>query len=105
MDVPLFEDGSKKLEDKCITEGRLNAYNSLRAATEVQTFTGDVNGDDKADIILSRNVDGNRAITVYLGQLNGTISEPITTFSTRTFYYNDSAYVGSMMVNLIRNFL
>ncbi len=82
------------LEDKCITGGRLNAYKAVRAATEPQTFTGDVNGDDKADVILSRNVIGKRALTVYLGEADGSFSEPITTQSTRTFIYSDPAFVG-----------
>ena len=72
----------------------MNAYESVHAATESQTFSGDVNGDDRADVILMRNVGGMRALTVYLGQYNGYFSEPITTQSARTFNYSDSAYVG-----------
>ncbi len=82
------------LLDKCVTGGRLNAYQAVRAATESQTFTGDVNGDGKADVILSRNIDGSRALTVYLGQSNGSFSEPITTEFTEPFYYDENAFVG-----------
>ncbi len=82
------------LSDKCITGGRLNAYKAVRAATEPQTFTGDVNGDGKADLILSRAIGGKRALTVCLGQSNGKFSEPVTTTSTRNFYYHDPAFVG-----------
>ena len=82
------------LEGKCVTGGRLNAYKAVRAATEPQTFTGDVNGDGRADIIMSRKVNGKRAITTYLGKSDGKFTEPITTTSTRTFIYSDPAFVG-----------
>lgn len=82
------------LDDKCITGGRLNAYKAVRAATEPQTFTGDVNGDGRGDMILSRRINGKRAITTYLGQSNGSFGNPITTQSTRNFVYTDPAFVG-----------
>lgn len=82
------------LSDKCITGGRLNAYKAVRAATEPQTFTGDVNGDGKSDMILSRNVNGKRALTVYLGKNGGYFETPITTISSRNFVYTHPAYVG-----------
>lgn len=82
------------LEGKCITGGRLNAYKAVLAATEPPTLTGDVNGDGRDDVILSRGVNGNRAITVYLGQSNGKFSEPITSQTVKKFYYNTPTYVG-----------
>lgn len=82
------------LSGKCVTGGRLNAYKAVRAATEPQTFTGDVNGDGRADIIMSRKINGKRAITTYLGKSDGKFTEPITTTSTRTFIYSDPAFVG-----------
>lgn len=82
------------LEEKCITGGRLNAYKAVLAATEPPTLTGDVNGDGRDDVILSRCVNGNRAITVYLGQSNGKFSEPITSQTVKKFYYNTPTYVG-----------
>lgn len=82
------------LSDKCITGGRLNAYKAVRAATEPQTFTGDVNGDGRSDMILSRCVNGKRALTVYLGQASGGFGNPLTTTSSRNFVYTDPAYVG-----------
>ncbi|MGN1155042.1 MAG: S8 family serine peptidase [Agathobacter sp.] len=87
-------DEIEALNDKCITGGRLNAYKAVRAATEPQTFTGDVNGDGRSDIILSRNNDGKRALTVYLGKSDGSFMEPTTTKSTRNFFYDDPAFVG-----------
>lgn len=82
------------LKTLCVSGGRLNAYKAVRAATEAQTFTGDMNKDGRADMILSRNVNGKRAFTVYLGQANGGFAEPITTQSTRNFVYSDPAFVG-----------
>ncbi len=82
------------LEEKCITGGRLNAYKAVRAATEPQTFTGDVNGDGRADVILSRRVNGKRAFTVYCGQTSGGFTNAITTQSVRNFFYDDPAFVG-----------
>lgn len=82
------------LEGKCITGGRLNAYKAVLAATEPPTLTGDVNGDGRDDVILSRGVNGNRAITVYLGQSNGKFSEPITSQTVNQFYYNTPTFVG-----------
>ena len=41
------------LEPYCKTGGRLNAFKAVRAATEPETFMGDVNGDGKSDMILS----------------------------------------------------
>ena len=82
------------LEDRCITGGRLNAYKAVRAATEPQTFTGDVNGDGKSDVILSRNIYGKRALTVYKGTSNGSFEEPVTTQSTYDFSYQEPAFVG-----------
>jgi subtilisin family serine protease len=82
------------LEGLCVTDGRLNAYKAVRAATEAQTFTGDVNNDGRADMILSRGVNGKRAFTVYLGKNTGGFAEPITTQSTRNFVYSDPAFVG-----------
>lgn len=82
------------LLDKCITGGRLNAYRAVRAATEPQTFTGDVNGDGKDDIIMSRAINGKRAFTVYLGQSNGKFGDAKTTTSTRNFIYGDPAFIG-----------
>ena len=83
-----------ELEDKCITGGRLNAYKAVRAATEPQTFTGDVDGDGRADVILSRRVNGKRAFTVYRGKSNGGFTNSTTTQSTRNFFYDDPAFVG-----------
>lgn len=82
------------LEGKCITGGRLNAYKAVRAATESRTFTGDVNGDGRADVILSRKIGNNRALTVYLGKTNGSFEEPITTNSSYSFVYSDPAFAG-----------
>ena len=82
------------LFDICVTKGRLNAYRAVRAASEPQTFTGDVNGDGKDDLILSRAVNGKRAFTVYLGQSNGKFGDAITTTSTRNFIYGDPAFIG-----------
>ena len=82
------------LSTKCSTGGRLNAYKAVRAATKPQTFIGDVNGDGRDDLILSRAATGKRALTVYLGQPNGGFGNAITTVSTRNFYYHDPAYVG-----------
>lgn len=82
------------LSDKCITGGRLNAYKAVLAATEPQTFTGDVNGDGRSDVILSRNNNGKRALTVYLGKEDGSFKDPITTKSTRNFFYDDPAFIG-----------
>ena len=82
------------LDGLCVTGGRLNAYKAVRAATEAQTFTGDVNADGRSDMILSRNVGGKRALTVYLGKTTGGFEEPITTQSTRNFFYDDPAFVG-----------
>lgn len=87
-------DEVESLEDKCITGGRLNAYKAVRAATEPQTFTGDVNSDGRSDMILSRRINGKRAITTYLGQSDGSFGNPITTQSTRNFMYTDPAFVG-----------
>lgn len=87
-------DPVEALEDKCITGGRLNAHKAVRAATEAQTFTGDVNGDSRADIILSRKVNGKRALTVYLGKSDGGFWEPRTMTSSRNFFYSDPAFVG-----------
>ena len=87
-------DAVDALAGKCVTGGRLNAYKAVRAATEPQTFTGDVNNDGRSDMILSRNIDGKRAFTVYLGKAEGTFEEPITTQSTRKFFYSDPAFVG-----------
>ena len=53
-------DHVEALEGKCITGGRLNAYKAVLAATQSQTLTGDVNGDNRADMILSRNINGKR---------------------------------------------
>ena len=77
-----------------ITGGILNAHKAVRAATEPQTFMGDVNGDGKSDMILSRNVGGKRAFTVYCGLANGKFKEPVTTLSTRNFFYTDPAFIG-----------
>lgn len=82
------------LSTKCSTGGRLNAYKAVRAATKPQTFIGDVNGDGRDDLILSRSAIGKRALTVYLGQPNGGFGNAITTVSTRNFFYHDPAYVG-----------
>lgn len=82
------------LTSKCVSGGRLNAYKAVRAATKPQTFIGDVNGDGRDDLILSRAATGKRALTVYLGQPNGGFGNAITTVSTRNFYYHDPAYVG-----------
>ena len=82
------------LTSKCVSGGRLNAYKAVRAATEPQTFTGDVNGDGRDDIILSRAINGKRALTVYLGQSNGKFGNAITTTSTRNFIYGDPAFIG-----------
>lgn len=87
-------DEVQALKGKCITGGRLNAYKAVRAATEPQTFTGDVDGDGRSDIILSRNIDGYRAITTYLGQLDGSFSNPITGISSRGFSYTDPVFSG-----------
>ena len=84
----------ESLDGLCITGGCLNAYKAVRAATEPQTFTGDVNGDGRSDIILSRNIEGKRALTVYLGDVDGSFMEPTTTKSTRNFFYDDPAFVG-----------
>ena len=82
------------LEGKCVTSGRLNANKAVRAATESRTFTGDVNGDGRADVILSRKIGNNRALTVYLGKTNGSFEEPITTNSSYSFVYSDPAFAG-----------
>ncbi|MBR6676811.1 MAG: VCBS repeat-containing protein, partial [Clostridia bacterium] len=87
-------DHVEALEGKCITGGRLNAYKAVLAATQSQTLTGDVNGDNRADMILSRNINGKRALTVFLGKADGSFTEPITTNSTRTFIYYDPAFTG-----------
>ena len=82
------------LGDKCTSGGILNAYNAVRAATEAETFVGDTNGDGRSDIIMSRNINGKRALTVYLGKSTGGFAEPITTHSVRNFYYDDPAFAG-----------
>lgn len=87
-------DTSQSWAHTCSSGGYLNAYKAVRAATEAETFTGDTNGDGRSDIIMSRNIGGKRAITVYLGKTTGVFSEPITTQSTRNFYYDDPAFVG-----------
>lgn len=87
-------DHVEALEGKCITEGRLNAYKAVLAATQHQTLTGDVNGDNRADMILSRNINGKRALTVFLGKADGSFTEPLTTQSTRNFVYSDPAFAG-----------
>ncbi|MCL2088070.1 MAG: S8 family serine peptidase [Oscillospiraceae bacterium] len=87
------------LSGLCVTGGRLNAYKALQRATEPDTFMADVNGDGRADMILSRNNGGKRAFTVYLGQSNGTFGEPITSTSTRNFIYGDPVFVGDVTGN------
>ncbi len=82
------------LSGKCVTGGRLNAYKAVKAATEPQTFTGDVNGDGYADLILSRKVNGKRAFTVFRGKSDGKFNSPVTSTSTKNFSYDDPAFVG-----------
>ncbi len=72
----------------------MNAYKAVLAATEHQTLTGDVNGDNRADMILSRNINEKRALTVFMGKTDGSFTEPVTTNSTRTFVYSDPAFAG-----------
>ncbi len=74
------------LTGKCVTGGRLNAYKAVRAATESKTFTGDVNGDGMADMILSRPYNKQwRQFIVCPGQSGGTFGAPINTTSARSF--------------------
>ena len=79
----------------CKTGGKLNAYKALRAATEQQTFFGDVNGDGYKDVIMSgKNSLGKRVLTTLLGNSSGYFTNQSILTSTRTFYYSDLAYPG-----------
>ncbi len=83
------------LEGKCVTGGRLNTYKALKMAIETRdSFTGDVNGDGKADMIVTHPSGGKREIKVFLGQSDGTFGAPITTLTTSDFIHNDPCLIG-----------
>lgn len=88
-------DKLENLNGYCKSGGKLNAYKAVRAATEQQTFTADVNGDGYNDIIMSgKNNNNKRVITTLLGDSKGNFSNEIIFTSTRNFYYYDKAFVG-----------
>ena len=78
------------LEDLCITGGCLNAYKAVRAATEPQTFTGDVNGDGRDDFIVKWKKDDNNCFLTYTGALSGTFNSAVRIVpSVAVPYYNE----------------
>ena len=88
-------DKSEDFEGKCVSGGRLNVYKAVQLATQPQTFTGDVNGDGRADMIITRRQsNGNRAIDTYLGQSDGTFGSVITTNRTQAYNYEDPVFIG-----------
>ena len=81
----------------CVSGGRLNVYKAVQLATQPQTFTGDVNGDSRADMIITRRTsDGKRAIDTYLGQSDGTFGSVITTSYSQVYNYQDPVFVGDV---------
>lgn len=83
------------LSGLCITNGKLNAYKAVRAATEQQTFFGDVNGDGYKDVIMSgRSSNNKRKLTTLLGNSFSWFSNETSFTSTRNFVFNDLAYPG-----------
>ncbi|MBQ7779735.1 MAG: S8 family serine peptidase [Clostridia bacterium] len=90
-------DKSNAFAGKCVSGGRLNVYKAVRLATQPQTFTGDVNGDGKADMIITRRAsNGKRAIDVYLARGSGLFEEPITREFTQAYNYEDPVFVGDV---------
>ncbi len=86
-----------EMEGKCVSGGRLNTYEAVRLATQPQTFTGYMNDDGMADMIITRRTsDGTRAIDCYLGQRNGTFGSAITTVCTQVYNYQDPVFVGDV---------
>ncbi len=64
--------------------------------SEPRSFPADINGDGRSDVVISRNLNGKRAFTVYLGTYDGTFSEPITSTSTRDFVIDDPVFTGDV---------
>ncbi len=90
-------DKNDVFEGKCITGGRLNVYKAVQLATQPQSFTGDVNGDGMADMIVTRRLStGYRAIDTYLGQSDGKFDSAITTSYTQNYNYQDPVFVGDV---------
>ncbi len=90
-------DKSDAFEGKCVSGGRLNVYKAVQLATQPQTFTGDVNGDGMADMIVTRRLStGYRAIDTYLGQSDGKYNTVVTTNYTQAYNYADPAFTGDV---------
>ncbi len=88
-------DKSEEYEGKCVSGGRLNVYRAVQLATQPQTFTGDVNGDGMADMIVTRRLsNGNRAIDTYLGQSDGKYNTVVTREYTQAYNYEDPVFTG-----------
>lgn len=90
-------DKSDAFKGKCVSGGRLNVYKAVQLATQPQTFTGDVNGDGRADMIVTRRLStGYRAIDTYLGQSDGKYNTVVTTNYTQAYNYADPVFTGDV---------
>ena len=90
-------DKSSAFAGKCVSGGRLNVYKAVQLATQPQTFTGDVNDDGKADMIITRRTsDGKRAIDAYIGQADGMFDLAYSHDFSQVYNYQDPVFVGDV---------